>query len=961
MKVTMTKPFSIAPEAHRLTGHPELVGRDRELERLRAQLSLSLSGQGQVALLCGEAGAGKTRLGGELCALAAAQGAAVCVGEAREPEQTRPFGAISDALGVSLRASEHVLAELAREIYARPAPTSPFGSVAVEEHYLVERFLAVFEVLCSASPLVLVVDNLHWSDSSTLLLLERLVDICHLYPTLVLLTTRPSERPEVQALLARAGQGHVAALEVGPLDPLSVAALARELLGAPPGPRLEAELARAAGNPLFVIQLASAVAEGGSLRTESDGRVDLREDAEPTTLDAVVLHRLSVLPEATSELLGRLALLGPVASLEELAAWSGQSLLEAAAHLRSAVLSGFVHTEGDQLAFRHELVHDALYHGWPPPLRKALHRELARMLMARGAPSYRVAYHLAASAGPTDAEAATWLHRAGLEIAARSPLEGARLLERALELAPAGSGWLDALRCDLAVALICAGNVQRGESMAGAVVNEAEGSEVRGRAAWWLAVSLLNRYRGPQAKQICSQALRAGVTPKATELLVKLSEATAAMMSGQLADAAGVMQRLLKDAERLGDLRAHCYCLTGVVMVMAYEGNLEKAVALGAEAVREAERLPPAEMAMAPPHIAYAWLLEEQDRFDEAIATLERRERMAGPLPLSSGAALSASLTGRLHFAAGQWGEALADLEPVLGWQYSEECPDTLVLSALIALHRGEMAQAREDLRRIDDVLASGAVCSCVDYLVSAQAFLAEADGHPDKALAQLRWLWDMCEDAPLVTARPKIGPQLARLSVQLGDAATAQEVARSLGRLSAANPHTARFAGASMWCEGLAGQDPAALLEAVDLYDRSGRPLERGLVCEDAAAHLAAQGHLEDASRLLQQALGQYDDLLAAQRAAWARARLRSLGLRVGARGPRSRPASGWAALTQGERRVAALVAQHLSNPEIAEQLYISRRTVETHVSRALSKLGCSSRRELAAFMNSRDKGYRS
>jgi DNA-binding CsgD family transcriptional regulator len=173
--------------------------------------------------------------------------------------------------------------------------------------------------------------------------------------------------------------------------------------------------------------------------------------------------------------------------------------------------------------------------------------------------------------------------------------------------------------------------------------------------------------------------------------------------------------------------------------------------------------------------------------------------------------------------------------------------------------------------------------------------------------------------------------------------------------------PHTARLAGASRWCQGLAGQDPAALLEAVDLYNGSGRPLERGLVCEDAAAHLAAHGYLDDASRLLQEALEQYDDLLAAQRAAWARARLRALGLRVGARGPRRRPASGWAALTQGERRVAALVAEHLSNPEIAEQLYISRRTVETHVSRALAKLDCTSRRELAALMNSQAKGHRS
>jgi DNA-binding CsgD family transcriptional regulator len=940
----------------------ELVGRQQELESLSTRLSLALSGRGQVAVLRGEAGIGKTRLVDEIRALATARGASARVAEAREPEQTRPFGAASDALGVSLGAPDPVLAQLARDIYTRPELREELPIVPVEEHYLVERLVAVFEVLCNASPLFLAIDNLHWADGSTMLLIGRLAELSSQYPVLLLLTTRPTDRPEVEALLSRAGSRGAAMVELGPLDTSAVSALASQVVGGPPGQRLQAQLARAGGNPLLVVELACAMVEAGSIYLERGGIAEFRKESAPATLDAAVLHLLNTLPEATVQLLRRAALLGPVVNLEELAAWTGESLLEMAGHLRAAGRSGLVGTEGGELVFRHVLVQDALYHEWPAPVRKALHREVGRALAATGALSYRVAYHLAAAADVEDQEAAAWLHRAGVEVASRSPLEGARLLGRAVELAPKGDGSLDAVRADLAVAMIWGGEVEDGERLARAVVAETASAEVRGKAAWWLSSSLLSRYRGHEAKQICSQALQAGVAPDAARVLLQLSEATAAMMSGALAGGAlGIMGALVADAERLGDRRLRSYCLTGLAMAEAYEGRLEQAVTHGAEAVREVELLSPAEVAMAPAYIGYAWALEEQDRLDEAIAALERRERIAGPLPLSSGGALSATLRGRIHWAAGRWDDALADLGPVGEWQFSEGWADMLVLRALIALHRDQREKAREDLVRVDEVLAAGGSCSCMDYVVSARAFLLESEGQPEKALEQLRWLWQVAEAIPFATAKPKIGPQLARLSVQLGEPGIAEEVVAGLEKLSATNPGSARLAGAAAWCRGLADQNIAALLEAVELYQRSGRPLELGLVCEDTAAIVAARGSVDKARTLLEEALEHYDDLFAAERMAWARARLRALGVRVGTRGRRRRPTSGWDALTEAEQRVAGLVAEHLSNPEIADRLFISRRTVETHVSNALAKLSCVSRRELVAVVLSRKRRPRS
>jgi len=938
----------------------ELVGRHEELKTLSTLLSLAVSGRGQVAVVVGEAGIGKTRLAEEVRALATTQGARTGFGEAREPEQTRPFGAASDALGVSLTTPDPTLAQLAHDIYHRPALDPRLPMVPVEEHYLVERFVAVFEVLSNESPLVVAVDNLHWADRSTLLVLGRLAELCSQYPALLLLTTRPADRTEVEALLARAASVGGVTVALGPLDASSVSVLASQVVGAAPGPRLQAQLSRAGGNPLLAVELTATMAQAGLIYLDHNGKAEVRDQTVPATLDAAVLHRLSALPEATVELLRRAALLGPVVDLDELAAWTGNSVLEMAGHLRAAARSGLVGTEAGKLCFRHELVHDALYHEWPAPVRRGLHREVGRALAAAGVPSYRVAYHLAAAAEQEDQEAAAWLQRAGLEVAPRAPLEGARLLAKALELAPKRGPSLDGLRADLAVAMICGGDVEHGERLAQAVVAETGNSEVRGKAAWWLAFSLMSRYRAQQAEEVCAQALKAGAASGTTRVLLELSQATAAMMSGSGAGgatrSASIMEPLVAEAERLGDRRVRSYCLTGLAMAEAYEGRLEQAVVHGADAVHEIELLAPAELAMAPAYVAYAWALEEQDRFDEAIAALEQRERLAGPLPLSSGAALVATLRGRVHFAAGRWDDALGDLAPVLGWQHSEGWADVLALRASISLHRGQPAQASEDLRCVDEVLASGAGCTCMDYVVCARAFLLESEGEPEKALEQLLWLWQVAEAVPFATAKPKVGPQLARLCAQLGEQGLAQAAADSLAALSAINPGSARLAGAAAWCKGLAGPDVASLLDAVELYRRSGRPLELALVCEDAAAALALQGQVGKARTLLTEALEHYGDLLAAQRAGWARARLRALGVRVGARGLRRRPTSGWDALTGTERRVVGLVAEHLSNPEIADRLFVSRRTVETHVSNALAKLGCVSRRELVAAVRSRE-----
>jgi DNA-binding NarL/FixJ family response regulator len=139
-------------------------------------------------------------------------------------------------------------------------------------------------------------------------------------------------------------------------------------------------------------------------------------------------------------------------------------------------------------------------------------------------------------------------------------------------------------------------------------------------------------------------------------------------------------------------------------------------------------------------------------------------------------------------------------------------------------------------------------------------------------------------------------------------------------------------------------------LLEAVAVLRDSGRPLQLALGLESAACALARAGRGGEARALGSEALALYRQSAAAGDADRARARLRAAGLRIGARGSRARPQSGWESLTEAELAVVRLVAEGRSNPEIAERLYVTRRTVKAHVSSALRKLHLSSRVELAA-----------
>ena len=197
--------------------------------------------------------------------------------------------------------------------------------------------------------------------------------------------------------------------------------------------------------------------------------------------------------------------------------------------------------------------------------------------------------------------------------------------------------------------------------------------------------------------------------------------------------------------------------------------------------------------------------------------------------------------------------------------------------------------------------------------------------------------------------ARHLLLPALVRLALAVGDADTAGAAAQAAADEAEREPLPVKGAVADH-CRGLLTADLAPVLAAAAYHRSAGRPLRRAEALTDAAVLLAAQGGMVPAREWFDEAVGLYRGMEAQWAIRSAAARLRGYGIRPSQHGYRTRPAHGWESLTPTEAKIARLIADGRSNPEIAAELLLSRNTVRTHVSHILAKFGARSRMEIAA-----------
>jgi len=194
--------------------------------------------------------------------------------------------------------------------------------------------------------------------------------------------------------------------------------------------------------------------------------------------------------------------------------------------------------------------------------------------------------------------------------------------------------------------------------------------------------------------------------------------------------------------------------------------------------------------------------------------------------------------------------------------------------------------------------------------------------------------------------------PTLVRLALATGDAKLAAAAAEAAAAEAAPAVQSGRpvavkeaLAG---HCRGLIDDDPSRLHSAAAYLAATSRPLPAAAALEDAAELLATQGDTAAARNALTTASEAYAQLGASWDLHRAAARLRRFGIAPLGSVSRLRPATGWASLTPTELKVARLVAEGYSNPDIAAKLFLSRNTVQTHVSHILAKLSARSRAQI-------------
>lgn len=916
-----------------------VFGRGPELEQLGDLVTSVVGGGGQALLVEGEAGIGKTHLA--RCAAASARnaGATVVVGGADELEQDRPgriLASLVEGLGVPF------------DDWAGPrrGPGSFDPAYAV-----VERFVDVVEDAAARGPVLLVVEDLHWADELSLRAVASLARRVGPLAVGLLATMRPTPRPpSLQRVLDVAARADVPTMHLDGLDVSGVAGLVANLTAAAPGAGLRRRLRAAGGNPLYVIELVRALDDEGALRVEN-GYAETDAESLPVGLVQTLGRRVASLPAETVEALRLASLLGSSFSLDDLAAVAGRSVVDVAAQLREAVDAGLVTGERRRLAFRHDLIREAVYDQITPAIRTDLHVAAARALAGSGASTGQVARQYALGARTGDPVAVEWLLRAGQEAMGLDTTVAVSLLEEALALAPAF--WRDRARTEatLVELLAWSGRVDDARDLAQAVLDRSLSPEQQlvARRALGSLLGTVGDLRGAAGQMVMAAELPE--VPEVERAVLRCAAAGMSVIAGQ----AHPDDARQTATEHLGteapELAAWVHNTLAVAAVSAgdYVAHLEHARI--ACRIVERTHVPPLGFL-----IPQTWLSTGHynlDRFDEA-RTASHAAHLHGERHGDVGlVAHATTMLAGLEHVMGSWDDATATVEA--GLVLAEETGvgvQTVFLRAigsLVALGRGDRELASAHLSAGEEFYRAGSVHPFgLELLLFGRARLLEDEDDAAGALTLLGSVWEQTANLRGLIQWRTVGPELARLARAAGAGDLAASVAADVASLAGRSPSVSGRVAAER-ATGLAHGDAERLLVAVDLARQLPRATDSAALCEEAALVLLGAGRGEEAIALLDEAAGHHVAMGARGHLARIDGHLRA----AGARRRRSRPAAtthGWASLSPKEHEVVDLVSGGLSNPEVAARLYISRRTVETHLSNVFRKLDLSNRTQLAA-----------
>jgi DNA-binding CsgD family transcriptional regulator/tetratricopeptide (TPR) repeat protein len=892
----------------------------------------------RVLILLGDAGMGKTVLLADAARRGEGAGMRVLTVAGKESESSLAFAGLHLLLRPvmsSITGLPSRQAKALREVFGLEA--EPAG---VDRLLTGIAVLSLLGDLSRESPVLIVVDDAHWLDRSSRDALAFAA--CRLGPErVVLLVGARGTAPP-----AGFDQGF-RELRLGPLSPQDAGRLLDDQPSTPVGHARRQVLEQANGNPMALVELSRAIA--------ADPGAGRRWAAEPLPLTdrltAVIAAQLAALPEPTQ---GALLLAAVADSADAATVATGLAGLDADV-LVPAEAAGLIKVDRSGVHFSHPLVRSAVYHTAAFARRAAAHRQLAEALHDQ---PDRAAWHLAAAALHPDEHVAALLSATADQAGNRGGAAAAALaLERAAELSPDPD---DRARRLVAAATAAAATgqadwVQELATRALAVTADPQlRLSARRSAGWALAWSSQHAEALDALIKVAREA--AAVDP----MMAWDSLATASTVAYQCGDPGAV--------QAIRDTLAHLERATPPCPDAGLRADADAArlwiraatracggTADEADAADGAPAIPPLDPAVAAGRTeaplswagAAAWLLDQSDL---AVGLLqEARQLLRAPrVRGASGGSLSA--LGWACLDAGRWDEALeaaAEADDLaVAYQMDIVSASSNLIAGTVLAARGEAGRARDHIGR---ALArdTGQSRSVLARARHALGIAALAEGDYPVAYTQLRQLFTD-DGAPLHYHASYLGiADLAAAAVRAGRRGQARELLTRI-QASAAIAQSPRLAQLLDRALGIVADPPGPESHfARALSDPAGAqwPFERAQLCLDLGEWLRRQRRINDAKPVLTSSLDTFRQLRAAPWARRAEAELRACGVVID--GP-ARAANALSGLTPQQREIVQLAARGRTNREIAEQLFLSPRTVASHLYRCYPKLGIASRNQL-------------
>ncbi|HEX3828465.1 MAG TPA: AAA family ATPase [Sporichthyaceae bacterium] len=919
----------------------QLFGRDQELVWLVDRITATSAGCGSAVLVEGEPGIGKTALIEFVSSPPIARDCQVFHGTGDELARDLPLMPLLDALGIDESSTDPERAAIMRLLHG-DAHSSATEVIAAAG----ERIVGLVDDECGRAPTMLVVDDLHWADRVTVAIWHRLAKLAAHLPLLLIGTARPGSLGD-DVLVLQEDHATVETLRLGPLSSSAVTELITEQAGGRPSADLSIMAEGAAGNPLYVTELISSLDRDDGLHLRPSGVVEVRAGQAPRSLSAAIEHRLGFLSGDTHLVLRAAALLGMRFTATSLATALHRQMTDLIPALDQATVAGVLVESGPRLSFRHPLVRAALYDGMPLTVRAAWHAEVGHALVDAGAPMDDVARQLIAAFDPPaaldgrpDRWVLDWLSTNGAALVSKAPAAAARILGRIVD--PAETDPDPTLVCRLADALYRAGELDRAEEVCRIAMGTVVDPGCRTELHWTLFQCRAMTGRAGESVPELEAALATPGHGGASRARLRALLARAHWNLGDRAAADGMARTALTDAEATGDSLAGGWALHVRTIVAMEARRMRDALPLfdrAKEVLRPGPTTTDLRLLL---QINRAVTLANLNQVTAAVGAAREARELADNTGHVVRMAQAQSALGQLLYDRGDWDDALVEVDLL-----SDELKHPMVsccdhgVAALINLHRGDPDTAQEHLaaaQQSEQQLGN----RVVPMLALATSLEHERSGSLPDALSALH------ADDPDGLEDEELLPDIVRLAVLLGETGTAQDALARLESLAAENEVPHRVAAVSL-ASGLLSGDKDTLLHAATEYERGGQPLFQAKAYEAAAVALAEDDDTSAARDAFGRAVERYTELGADWHVARAQARLRGFGIRRGPQGAHQRASTGWDSLTPAETVVAELVHEGMSNRQIAEQLFLSPRTIATHVSHILGKLRVRTRTDIA------------